>query len=74
MLARLGNVLFWTGIIIAAAWVSFIWSVFGEDGLWAFGADTPGKQAAVYIIPAAIAVSIGWTLKYILTDPRAHGG
>jgi hypothetical protein len=61
-------------MIIAAAWVSFIWSIGGAATLVAFGVDTPGEQAATYIIPAAIAVGIGWAFKYVLTDPRAHGG
>jgi hypothetical protein len=44
MLARLGNVLFWTGIIIAAAWVSLIWSLGGTAVLVNFGIDTPGGR------------------------------
>jgi hypothetical protein len=77
MLARLGNVLFWTGIIIAAAWISFIWSLGGAAVLVNFGIDTPGEQAATYLIPSAIAVGIGWALKYIFTDPaekKSMGG
>jgi hypothetical protein len=74
MLARLGNVLFWTGIIIAAAWVSLIWSLGGTAVLVNFGIDTPGGQAATYVIPAALAVGIGWALKYILAGPGRRDG
>ena len=70
MLARLGNVLFWIGIIIAAAWISLLWSL-GDALMLNYGVNTLGGQAAVYLIPAAVVVGIGWALKYILTDPKA---
>ena len=66
--------MFWTGIIIAAAWVSLIWSLGGAATLVNFGIDTPGEQAAAYIIPAAVAVGIGWALKYILAGPGRGNG
>ena len=60
MAARLGNVLFWTGILIAGAWLRFA----AEIGLLKNPSD--GQSLVVAYGGVGIVVLIGWALRYIL--------
>ncbi len=60
MAARLGNVLFWTGILIAGAW---LWLA-AEVGILKNTSD--GQSLALAYGGAGFVVLIGWALRYIL--------
>jgi hypothetical protein len=60
MAARLGNVLFWAGILIAGAWLWFA----AQIGLLKNPSD--GQSLVVAYGGAGIVVLIGWALRYIL--------
>lgn len=60
MAARLGNVLFWTSILIASAWFWFA----AEIGLLKNPSD--GQSLVAAYGGAGIVVLIGWVLRYIL--------
>jgi hypothetical protein len=54
MAVRLGNVLFWVGVIIAAGWLSLWYPL------------TDAKQVFGTALVAIVIVGIGWALRYIL--------
>jgi len=65
MLKRLGNVLFWLGIIIAIGWTLFCY--------WAFTMRAPPSssfdlRAAIFtvLVISVPSLLIGWALRYIL--------
>ena len=58
MAARLGEVLFWAGIIFAALW---LYRAFNEEG--------PKDNVALYVMPLFI-VFIGWVLRYFLAGRK----
>jgi hypothetical protein len=58
MAARLGEVLFWAGIILAALWLYL-----------AFNAEEPQGDVTLYVMPLII-VFVGWVLRYFLAGPR----
>jgi len=58
MAARLGEVLFWAGIILAALWLYL-----------AFNAGEPKDDFTLYFVPLVI-VFVGWVLRYFLAGPR----
>jgi hypothetical protein len=60
MAARLGNVLFWTGILVAGAWLWFA----AEIGL--LKNPSEGQSPVVAYGSAGVVVLIGWALRYIL--------
>jgi hypothetical protein len=60
MAARLGEVLFWASLILAALWFYFI---LGPGG-------APKGDVTVYLTGAVI-VAIGWALRYILADRKS---
>ncbi len=69
MLARLGNVAFYVGIIIAVLWLAAIaWSL-GHDRA-VLGA-TPGFYLSIIGIPA-LSVGIGWAIRYVLGGERGR--
>jgi len=60
---KLGNVLFWLGIIIAVGWLAMVASnvlFSGPPERW------EGAHTAVTIIPPIVALGVGWVLRYIL--------
>jgi hypothetical protein len=60
MLARLGNVLFWIGVIIAAGWLFIGYSEYST------GHHFESADFATLAIVPAISLSVGWALRYIL--------
>jgi|RhiMetdeSRZDD1v2_1073273.scaffolds.fasta_scaffold4033969_1 hypothetical protein len=58
MAARLGEVLFWAGFILAALWF-----------YRAFNAGEPQDDVTLYVMPLFI-VFIGWVLRYFLAGPK----
>jgi hypothetical protein len=67
MLERLGNVLFWLGLIIAAGWL--ILSYFGLSTRPNPTSFDLGDFLTVAVIPA-LSISIGWALRYILAGAK----
>ena len=57
MAGRLGNVLFWASIGIAAFW---LYGVYGPDG------GINPREDLIGFVVAAVIVLIGWSLRYIL--------
>ncbi len=57
MAARLGNILYWLGIVLAA--IALL-----EALLVLFGASQGGSNSAVLI--GVVVCSVGWTARYIL--------
>jgi membrane-bound acyltransferase YfiQ involved in biofilm formation len=58
MAARLGEVLFWAGVILAALWF-----------YRAFNAGEPQDDVTLYVVPLFI-VFAGWALRFFLAGPR----
>jgi hypothetical protein len=72
MSARLGNVLFWLGIIIAVGWLllSYYALTTRQSGpVFGDAADV----FAVFAIPI-VSVTVGWALRYILGGTERSGG
>jgi hypothetical protein len=67
MRAKLGNVLFWLGIIIAAGWLLLSW--FGYSIIAGSRKFDISDFLIIAVIPALI-VSMGWALWYILAGTR----
>jgi hypothetical protein len=67
MRAKLGNVLFWLGIIIAAGWLLLPW--FGYSTTTGSRKFDISDFLIIAFIPALI-VSMGWALRYILAGTR----
>jgi hypothetical protein len=64
MVARLGNVLFWLGVIIALGWLAL--SYFGFSTRPSGGGIRDVAEAlTVFGIPT-ISIAVGWALRYIL--------
>jgi hypothetical protein len=63
MAARLGNILFWLGIIIAVGWLALSYYSLSTTGGHPFGA---AEFLTVTVIPI-ISASVGWALRYILS-------
>jgi hypothetical protein len=64
MAARLGNILFWLGIIIAVGWLALSYfAISTTPGGHPFGA---AEFLTVTVIPI-ISASVGWALRYILS-------
>jgi len=57
MAARLGNVLFWASLGVAAFW---LYSAYGPDG------ELNPREDLIGYGVAAVIVFIGWSLRYIL--------
>jgi hypothetical protein len=67
MLERLGNVLFWVGIIIAIGWLAFSYVALStREGQHPLDV---ADLLTVIVIPI-LSVAIGWTLRYILAGPK----
>jgi hypothetical protein len=67
MLARLGNVLFWLGIIIAVGWLALSFFAFStRRNPYSFGV---AEFLTIFAIPV-ISVATGWALRYILAGPK----
>ena len=62
MASRLGDVLFWLGIIIAAGWLVLSYFGFSTRTGGEFGT---AEMLTVFTIPA-ISLAVGWALRYIL--------
>jgi hypothetical protein len=62
MASRLGDVLFWLGIIIAIGWLVLSYFAFSTRARGGFGT---AEALTVFTIPA-ISLAIGWALRYIL--------
>jgi len=64
MAARLGNVLFWLGIIIAIGWALLCYFLMRPD----FGRPffDPGAATFVVLLVSVPSFLIGWALRYIL--------
>jgi hypothetical protein len=62
MASRLGDVLFWLGIIIAAGWLVLSYFAFSTRTGGEFGT---AEALTVFTIPA-ISLAVGWALRYIL--------
>jgi hypothetical protein len=67
MRAKLGNVLFWLGIIIAVGWLLLSW--FGYSTIAGSRKFDISDFLIIAVIPALI-VSMGWALRYILAGTR----
>jgi hypothetical protein len=67
MRAKLGNVLFWLGIIIAAGWLLLSW--LGYSTIAGSRKFDISDFLIIAVIPALI-VSMGWALRYILAGTR----
>jgi hypothetical protein len=61
MAARLGNVLYWLGCIVAVGWVAACLLVTPAGGNW----------GGVWFVAAWAVIPLGaeWTLRYILAGP-----
>jgi dolichyl-phosphate-mannose--protein O-mannosyl transferase len=64
MVARLGNVLFWWGVIIAVVWL-VMYFLFGG------GIRNVGDALNAFAIPA-ICIAVGWGLRYILSGRQGN--
>lgn len=63
MASRLGDVLFWLGIIIAVGWLALSYFALSTRSA---GAEFGIVEAlTVFTIPA-ISLAVGWALRYIL--------
>jgi hypothetical protein len=63
MASRLGDVLFWLGIIIAVGWL--VLSYFAFSTMPSGGEFGTAEALTVFTIPA-ISLALGWALRYIL--------
>lgn len=57
MTTRLGNVAYWIGLVIGGMLCLSAVGIAGKVGLDALG----------MVIPAAIAVGVGWAIRYVLS-------
>jgi uncharacterized membrane protein YhdT len=62
MASRLGDVLFWLGIIIAVGWLVLSYFALSTRSSGGFGTV---EALTVFTIPA-ISLALGWALRYIL--------
>ncbi len=60
MAARLGNILYWLGIVLAA--IALL-----EASLVFFGSSQSGSNSGVLI--GVVVCGVGWTARYILRSP-----
>jgi hypothetical protein len=63
MASRLGDVLFWLGIIIAIGWLALSYFAFSTSR--SGGGFGMVEVLTVFTIPA-ISLAVGWALRYIL--------
>ena len=63
MASRLGDVLFWPGIIIAIGWLVFSYSALSTRPS---GAGIGMDEVLIAFTIPAISLAVGWALRYIL--------
>lgn len=75
VLPRLGNVLYWVGIVVGAIPYLFVMWVIAWDFLWN-GNYTPQPDGITFLLLlgawAVVCYAIGWSLRYILSGATDH--